>query len=585
MKNIYRILSCIIALLIICGCSSKKSEQKPTYLSAVTSEFEFGEKYSKAYCQIDEKQVNLINLNNDSVFSLLGALKPEKAVSCNKSDKEGEKPIDIEFSTFDAKGGTYKSLTLSIFESENVILENGKTQAYYKARKGTYKNISRILNDALAENEKYFKQTESEGKAVVSFIKDGKETENPLTLSGKNAKVFLYRENTLLIEDVGKSNTVCCFYDSVSSAVSPYVSYPCDCLNGYICFAEGNTVVLKNISDTAFSYKLESFEKELYNAENPFVYVRFTDINNLSICYKTEDGSLYTQNADVSAFYTDYENKKAEAEKLKKEAEAKKPKKPATPKPSAPPANYTYDPPIINNAGGIPPFTAEMDARILSYANVRAGYGWKGSENRQSYYSQFNAYATGDRSKNTVYLTFDEGYEYNENTSKILDILKAKGVKAVFFITGSYAKSRPDLVRRMIAEGHTVGNHSMNHKNFTEISTRQCYDEIKNLHDYVQANFGYSMHLFRFPEGVASDRALQLVKEMGYCSVFWNCAYADWDPAKQPSADTTRQLIANNTQNGTIYLLHATSNTNVAMLGEIIDTVRASGYNFGLFGS
>lgn len=119
---------------------------------------------------------------------------------------------------------------------------------------------------------------------------------------------------------------------------------------------------------------------------------------------------------------------------------------------------------------------------------------------------------------------------------------------------------------------------------FPSISLQNGYNEILNLHNYILTNFGYTMKLFRFPEGASSDRTLALVSEMGYASVFWNCAYKDWDTSSQPSADTTRALVANNTKNGTIYLFHAVSNTNVSMLAEIIDTVRSSGYEFGLFG-
>ena len=120
----------------------------------------------------------------------------------------------------------------------------------------------------------------------------------------------------------------------------------------------------------------------------------------------------------------------------------------------------------------------------------------------QEQYGGYNANFIGPDEKR-IYLTFDEGYE-NGNTADILDILKEKNVKAVFFVTGHYVKTNPELVQRMIDEGHIVGNHSMNHKNFPSITPEEMYAEVQELHDYVQENFGYTMFLFRYPEGVFS---------------------------------------------------------------------------------
>ncbi len=200
----------------------------------------------------------------------------------------------------------------------------------------------------------------------------------------------------------------------------------------------------------------------------------------------------------------------------------------------------------------------------------------------QSAYGKHNAcYIMDDEMK--IYLTFDEGYEYNNNTAKILDTLKEKGVSAVFFVTGHYVESRPDLVRRMINEGHIVGNHSWGHPDYTTKTLEQAYDDIKRLHDYVEKEFGYTMSLFRFPSGVSSDRLLALVKEMGYKSVFWSFAYADWDTSKQPDEKETLELILNRAHPGAVPLLHAVSNTNTKILGQVIDGYRAKGYELCAF--
>lgn len=178
-----------------------------------------------------------------------------------------------------------------------------------------------------------------------------------------------------------------------------------------------------------------------------------------------------------------------------------------------------------------------------------------------------------------ICLTFDEGYE-NGYTAQILDILKEKNVKAVFFVTYDYCKSSPELVQRMIDEGHTVGNHSYTHPSFPDCSDSQVIDEIMTLHDYVAEKFGYKMTLFRFPKGEFSEKCLDTVKSLGYSSVFWSFAYNDWDTAAQPDKAEALEKIKSSTHSG-IYLLHAVSETNTAILGEVIDYWKAEGYTVG----
>ena len=185
----------------------------------------------------------------------------------------------------------------------------------------------------------------------------------------------------------------------------------------------------------------------------------------------------------------------------------------------------------------------------------------------------------GDEYKGKVYLTFDEGYE-NGYTSAILDVLKEKGVSAVFFVTLSYAKSEPELIRRMIDEGHVVGNHSARHPNMTEISMDEAYAEVADLHNYISENFGYDMYLFRPPEGAFSERTLALLQKMNYRTVCWSFAYKDWDPAAQMEHQKAFGKITGSIHDGEIFLLHAVSETNAAVLGDVIDYVREQGYTF-----
>lgn len=199
----------------------------------------------------------------------------------------------------------------------------------------------------------------------------------------------------------------------------------------------------------------------------------------------------------------------------------------------------------------------------------------------QKQYGDYNVNFIGPDEKR-IYLTFDEGYE-NGNTADILDILKEKNVKAVFFVTGHYCKTNPELVQRMIDEGHIVGNHSMNHPNFTTITPEEMYEEVKELHDYVQENFDYTMFLFRYPEGVFSEQSLAVLQDAGYQTSFWSYAYNDWDQNNQPDPDTAYQKVTGALHPGAIYLLHAVSETNSEILGDFIDEARSQGYEVSVY--
>ena len=200
--------------------------------------------------------------------------------------------------------------------------------------------------------------------------------------------------------------------------------------------------------------------------------------------------------------------------------------------------------------------------------------------NAQKKYKDYSSLFIDLSESKTLYLTFDEGYE-NGYTADILDTLKEKGVKAVFFVTYDYCKSSPELVERMIKEGHTVGNHSYTHPSFPKCGEEQVNNEITALHSYVKGNFGYEMTLFRFPMGEFSERTLKQVSDLGYTSVFWSFAYQDWDMNKQPSPQEAFDAVTKSTHDGGIYLLHAVSEANAAALGDIIDNWRQQGYTVG----
>jgi len=209
----------------------------------------------------------------------------------------------------------------------------------------------------------------------------------------------------------------------------------------------------------------------------------------------------------------------------------------------------------------------------------------------QSKYGQYGANFIGPDDGN-IYLTFDCGYEYtakDENgnsyrvTERILDVLKEKNVKAVFFVTMFYCKDQPDLVQRMIDEGHVVGNHSNNHPVMPDLTIDKMEYEVMSLHEYVLDNFDYEMFLFRPPTGEFSTRSLAVVQNLGYKNVHWSFAYLDYDTANQPDRASALDLVTKSHHSGAIYLLHAVSETNAAILSDAIDFFQAEGYTVALF--
>lgn len=203
----------------------------------------------------------------------------------------------------------------------------------------------------------------------------------------------------------------------------------------------------------------------------------------------------------------------------------------------------------------------------------------RGALNFNESYSQYSAEAIQDTEEKVIMLTFDQGYE-NGYTASILDTLAEKGVKATFFITYDYVSRNPELVQRMIDEGHTVGSHSWHHYSMPELSVEEMTEEIMYLHDYMIENFGLQMTLFRPPKGEYSELSLAVTGDLGYTTVLWSFAYADWDTDNQPDPEESLQKLIDRVHPGAIYLLHSVSETNTEILGEFIDAVMAEGYEF-----
>ena len=197
----------------------------------------------------------------------------------------------------------------------------------------------------------------------------------------------------------------------------------------------------------------------------------------------------------------------------------------------------------------------------------------------QERYARFDAHFIKPDS-NRIYLTFDQGWEHGF-TPVILDTLKEKDVPGAFFLTMHFARSHPDLVQRMIDEGHVLANHSTAHRNFPSMTLQDAADDVMQLHEFVRETFGYEMHLFRFPEGSFSEQTLALLQSLGYKSVFWSFAYRDWEIDNQPLTIDAVNRMTSSAHPGAIYLLHSVSRTNAEVLGEVIDLLRAQGFEFG----
>lgn len=197
-------------------------------------------------------------------------------------------------------------------------------------------------------------------------------------------------------------------------------------------------------------------------------------------------------------------------------------------------------------------------------------------------YTKYDGYALDESEKaaNEIYLTFDQGYE-NGFTAPILDTLKEKNVKAIFFLTGDYAERNQELVRRMIDEGHVLGNHGMKHASIPTLSAEsieKAENEIMSLHEYVKDTYGYEMKYFRPPCGEYSERSVAIAQRLGYKTLFWSFAYADWDVNNQPDCQAAFERISGAAHGGGIFLLHSVSETNCAVLPQVIDSFREQGF-------
>lgn len=243
---------------------------------------------------------------------------------------------------------------------------------------------------------------------------------------------------------------------------------------------------------------------------------------------------------------------------------------------------------FINSVFGS--YCIETSSNIINN-NDSKEFNWYYQYNKESgkvsspkespFINNHNVIFVGDNTKKEIFLTFDEGYE-NGNTGKILDILKNNNVPAAFFVTRPYIVDHPDLIQRMDAENHLVCNHSSHHPSMASITDKNKFEaEFKEVEEEYRRITGKDMpKFFRPPMGKYSDLSLKYTDDLEYITVFWSFAYKDWLINNQPSKEEGKNKIINKVHNGEVMLLHAVSDTNTAILDDIIKELKSKGYEF-----
>ncbi len=197
------------------------------------------------------------------------------------------------------------------------------------------------------------------------------------------------------------------------------------------------------------------------------------------------------------------------------------------------------------------------------------------------YLKQFDAYYAKKTPDKVLYLTFDAGYE-NGNTAAILDALKKHNAPATFFVVGNYIETAPELVKRMVEEGHIVGNHTYHHPDMSKMSSKEAFEkELMDLESLFEKTTGQPMKkYYRPPQGKYSESNLQMAKDMGYKTFFWSLAYVDWYQDKQPTKEEAFKKLLGRIHPGAVVLLHSTSSTNAQILDELLSKWEEMGYQF-----
>lgn len=196
-------------------------------------------------------------------------------------------------------------------------------------------------------------------------------------------------------------------------------------------------------------------------------------------------------------------------------------------------------------------------------------------------FDQYGALYRDKSGDKTLYLTFDNGYE-NGHTNEILNTLKQEDIKGTFFLTGHYLSSAPDYVKRMVAEGHTIGNHTYSHPTMPKLSEEQLAKELLQFDDALFELTGITRtSIVRPPEGVYSENTLRIANKLGYQHIFWSMAIVDWYADRRRGTDVVVKELLDQLHPGAIILLHTVTQDNAEALPLFIKEAKKRGYRFG----
>ncbi len=344
-------------------------------------------------------------------------------------------------------------------------------------------------------------------------------------------------------------------------------------------------------------------------AANDFNYREsMFDISKEGVTNSTQEENISLENKkeDISKQTSLYDEKKNKPEELPKKVDNKEvaEEKKEIPEPNAPPETGDKEPLQEKKGESLSENTSpsssfehrKLEANYFQYSNdslswwyhvpkpLNEGVSARINKDVKSLIEKYDAlwqYSTGEKK---IYWTMDEGYEFENNTTTILDVAKEKGVPITFFVTGDFVRERPDLIQRMDAEGHLICNHSNKHLNPPKAlaqSDEKWIQDVTVVEEMVRNITGKDMQpFFRPPEGGYSERALKILKDLGYRAVFWSFAYKDWETKNQPSKEYAKEKILGQLHDGSILLVHAVSKTNVEIFSELIDEIRQRGFSF-----
>lgn len=242
---------------------------------------------------------------------------------------------------------------------------------------------------------------------------------------------------------------------------------------------------------------------------------------------------------------------------------------------------------FVGRAAGYIVRALSVSSSVAASANWGLGFGAEGTKPTGNATADelkgYNAHYVGESEEKIIYLTFDCGYE-NGNTEPILDALKKHNVQATFFVVGHFLESAPDIVKRMVEDGHTVGNHTYHHPDMSKISDMESFrEEMEGVETLFKEITGEELSpYYRPPQGIYSTKNLEMAKEMGYHTFFWSLAYVDWYQDNQPTHEEAFEKLTGRIHPGAIVLLHSTSKTNGEILDELLTKWEEMGYTFGV---